>query len=802
MKSAHPEDATAAPGEFSVMLSGSSIELKALALRLEAAGAKLLPVPEETSLEATAGLPDIVLCDLASAGALDLVERFYATSPPERQPHLIALGTPRGSVSDAHAALLLRARSRFRRPLDIQGIADELLNMLRQPRASTRVPQSQADLAFGTLKARSQRAPRQSTPATADLAPSSHPSSGPGALLPEEAVGAQSRHLASPALEHSVVSPELETLLAEAERRVQAQIALRNEPLRSTPPNGANARLSDDMWDALAEPLDEDVDNAPQELSMVEPAPASAVPPSASSALAPERSLTPLGDSTIPPHLWENPLEEATGSHTPGAESEQTNGSLSPVTAAGNSAAPPTLAPGPERPRRGNNAPAPRPDIEPAESQTPEPPSTTPPGAKTRSAETLPPRWAPPRALSAKSVRPPASHEYPSEASSGDASEASSQDASPAAIGGKAAQASSDESTASPHRLELPGALVRGAPALVIGRAVRQRFTGCLAFEVDQGLRRVVFKDGDVVIAASAVHGESLVSFLTQRGDVAADTAAQIEHRIPVFGRHAGAALIARGLLEQGELWPVLRSHAEWVLCQLLLIERGGVQTEYPVPERLATEPAVFGGATGAEVLVEAIQRAVPPAQASAYLGSDSATISKSGAIGLLSECALSPRLAELVKRAESVALSELFAEAVDEPMLPCVLHALCVLDVIKISEPPRRPAVRPPRLQKAPPDRLDDEALRAKVQARKALVDEGDYFALLGVPRQATGYDIRRSYLELRRQFEPGQVLRPNTLDLENDVATIVEVLDEAYEILRDQQRRERYRRAIESTP
>jgi DnaJ-class molecular chaperone len=87
-------------------------------------------------------------------------------------------------------------------------------------------------------------------------------------------------------------------------------------------------------------------------------------------------------------------------------------------------------------------------------------------------------------------------------------------------------------------------------------------------------------------------------------------------------------------------------------------------------------------------------------------------------------------------------------------------------------------------------------------VLARRALVDEGDYFALLGVPRQATGYDIRRSYVELRRQFDPGQILRRNTLDLTEHVDTILEVLDEAYEILRDQQRRERYRRAIESMP
>ena len=49
---------------------------------------------------------------------------------------------------------------------------------------------------------------------------------------------------------------------------------------------------------------------------------------------------------------------------------------------------------------------------------------------------------------------------------------------------------------------------------------------------------------------------------------------------------------------------------------------------------------------------------------------------------------------------------------------------------------------------------------------------------------------------------LDPGQVLRQSTLDLADDVDTILEVLDEAYEILRDQQRRERYRRAIESMP
>ena len=77
-----------------------------------------------------------------------------------------------------------------------------------------------------------------------------------------------------------------------------------------------------------------------------------------------------------------------------------------------------------------------------------------------------------------------------------------------------------------------------------------------------------------------------------------------------------------------------------------------------------------------------------------------------------------------------------------------------------------------------------------------------GDYFAVLGVPRDATGYEVRRAYLELRRGFEPSRILTPRLRELEGDVKKIVAVLDEAYEILRDPARRERYRRAIDARP
>src|SRR5262245_2676955 len=138
MKSAHPDDA-AASGELLVMVSGTSIELKAIATRLEKAGVK---VRELETLDAAepSPIPTLLLCDLARDGALASAERFYSGLTAEVREHVevVALGTARAELSDAEAALLAKARQRYRRPIDVQGLSDEILATLRKPRPSVR----------------------------------------------------------------------------------------------------------------------------------------------------------------------------------------------------------------------------------------------------------------------------------------------------------------------------------------------------------------------------------------------------------------------------------------------------------------------------------------------------------------------------------------------------------------------------------------------------------------------------------------------------------------------------------------
>lgn len=340
----------------------------------------------------------------------------------------------------------------------------------------------------------------------------------------------------------------------------------------------------------------------------------------------------------------------------------------------------------------------------------------------------------------------------------------------------------------------LPEVLGEGDLLKSLGQLVSQRTTGSLSVASPEGIRRIVLREGDFVTASSGVEDESLLSFLVSRGDLPKATGKELRGKLPAFGRRAGAALIAYGHLEQDQLWPVLRAHVEWLIACAMALPKATCSLDAEPPERLRTEPSVFGGAPGAEVFVEIVRRIVPAEVAMTKLGGPQARIGEGPRPELLGECRLEEVESSTLSRSLGATVAKVAAQAA--PELPTVLYALSLLGVITSVRP-----LRPEKTQEAAPfDPLDAEALRTRVRARLELVHEGDYFAVLGVMRNATAYEIRRAYLDLRRAFEPSRVLTAQTADLFDDMRLIVEVLDEAYEILRDSTRRERYRRAIEA--
>ena len=361
-----------------------------------------------------------------------------------------------------------------------------------------------------------------------------------------------------------------------------------------------------------------------------------------------------------------------------------------------------------------------------------------------------------------------------------------------------------------PLSLSHSGVIARDADAfLPLARAITGRRTVTLTIREGTTQRRIVLLGGDLVTVASDAPSETLLEFLVERGDmlrVAADRAAA---KIPAGGRYAAAALVARGVLHNDDMWEVLRAHAVWLCGKAMQVRRGTYVFESSSDadaelSRLLAEPAVFGAKSGAEVFLEVVRRVISREVAETALGGDEARVFLGEQGPLLSESGLSEADVNAIRAHEGHRLAELVA-AVSEADAQQIFYGLSLLEIFRISKPSEAaPADGHGTGQSQPPisDPIDDDARRSRILARAALMQEGDYFALLGIPRQASSYEVRAAYLALRREFEPSRILTPQIAELADTVDKIIVVLEEAYEVLREQPRRERYLRAIVGLP
>lgn len=329
-----------------------------------------------------------------------------------------------------------------------------------------------------------------------------------------------------------------------------------------------------------------------------------------------------------------------------------------------------------------------------------------------------------------------------------------------------------------------------------LARAIQERKSGAIAQQEGAGLRRIVLTDGDISTVTSTLESETLAHFLRARGDISEDVLHSLGS-LPGFGRHAGAALIARGLLQQEDLWPVLRAHSEWILGRALLSDEETLHEE-SVPARILEEPAVFGGAAGTEIYLEAVRRVISPEQAFKLLGSSETVVGIGRHEALLTESALEPNEQQVILDAVGKPLSHLRNR---RPDLLAVFLGLTYLDVLTIGGRAPEPASAKKEALVRRNEKIDEEAFVARVMTRRALVEDGDYFSILGVSRSATSYEIDRAHHELLLEYADHR-LSARTVHLKEDLRLLRETIDEAHLVLRDDVRRLRYRAALEALP
>ena len=853
--SAEPPDLDSAEhpveGPATIFVSDPSAEADRLSTALREKGYNVIDVPLSLLVARVAvQTPSLILLDVDAEGALDEVGRLRAI-PGAEGIDILFLGDPGGKVSHGSDALRQDGSGFLARPVDVDALLQKTALLI-----GALPPESPSVAGISSMRPGTDRAAPPSTrsrhsPLPEPWSDRQGPLSGTeDALEPAFGSGAPS----APRLPLPALSPEIEKLLKGAEERSHElgapSLLPPSEP--PSPDDEVDAVLPAEVLAALDEPLDENDDDfdsdggsstsVPKKMTTGSP---SATPGGVStvgssagdrSSTAPLREILPveegassppfssmprdLGDpkemetprpprrspqSVPPPSVPQPPpppREFVTSSpardFAASSPAGDFPGSSPPSTRRGTRATGvSTDPPAPLRSRRSSSPPASPsagpypPAVAPAEALGPESPAGDFPGSSRNQRGTIPPRYA--------TAPPNMSRDSPL-VSDG------SLPMTPRAMGLGRRDSQPDsvrdsvrDSAVGVAPADLPEELGQGDALQAFAICVRERATGALCIDAPEGVRRILLRDGDVVTAASGIDDESLVAFLGSRGDISRDIATQLHGKIPAFGRHAGAALVANGHISQDQLWPVLRAHAEWILACAIGAERGAASFEVSPPGRLRAEPSVFGGATGSEVLIEVVRRSVPVESALGRLGGSDARIKQGPGWDLLSECALPEVEQEWLARVKGTTLDEAMMIAGTVDLMP-MIYALVQLGVLAVDAIGARGRKR--RASPTSFDPIDAQALRSQVKARLSLVEEGDYFSLLGVARSATSYEIHRAYLELRHGLEPSRVLNAATADLADDIELIIDMLDEAHDVLRDHARRERYRRAIEDKP
>ena len=797
------------PDKATVFVSDPSVEAERVSQALRSAEFHVVDVPLSMLVARVAvQRPRVVILDADAEGALDTVARMREL-PDAEGIDVLFCGRPGAVLNSTEDALAHEGSGFFPRPVNVSTLLKKIESLVAggeaKPEAaraedSRQEPSSAAPSGAPATTQRSKPPSRPpSRPPPGSIPPPSRPPASrppPGSVPPPSLrAGALSQRVAPP----STVSPELKELLALAEQRVAADPSPSDAP--PSPEEELEAVLPEEVLAALDAPIDDDEpEEAEGPSRVITSSGRAATGPGVAEPAPAAEHLTSDGTGIAHQTQGEPPAAPTTG----GGASRGTE----ELTAAHRSARLRTEPPGPGQQPFG---------VDPSASVT------TPPR---RSSSVPPSNFGPlPSALSSTlgsellvqqgGMLAPAPL-----APFGVASASSMSQPTPTPAAAQVAPSMPRPSIAQPQppsRFEAPpsmnepsvraGSVQRAAAGpyalgptdapRVLAQSIASRQTGALTFDTPRGVRRIVLREGDVVTAASGIDSESLLAFLGARGDLPRERVEALAGRLPPNGRHAGAALVAQGVLGQDQLWPVLRAHAEYLMGQAILVDSGTAFLDAEPPGRLKTEPSVFGGAPGAEVLLEVVRRVFDNAEAVRRCGGGASIVGEGPRPELLRECGLGAAEVEAIQGVRGRRIDAI-VETYPQTDIASVIYALWLLGVVDMV----RSVLEPQPRGDAAPDAIDEEAVRARVRARVQLVEEGDYFALLGVPHNATGYEVRRAYLDLRRAFESSRILTPGLIDLAEDVRRITTVLEEAYEILGDNARRERYRRAIEDAP
>lgn len=335
------------------------------------------------------------------------------------------------------------------------------------------------------------------------------------------------------------------------------------------------------------------------------------------------------------------------------------------------------------------------------------------------------------------------------------------------------------------------GELAQTSVAMLLGLALQEGATGRLRLRHGDCEKSVFFEAGRPVLAVSSAIADRMVQMLVRQGTVTNDQAKTAIDVATQTGRRMGAVLVDLGFIKSAELLPAVRQHYEEIVFSLFAWGEGSFRFESgatadPRRVRLLRHPAAL--------VMEGILRSHDEGRLHKALGRDELLRLEPGVGGpdvLLEVSGGDPAVSRIPVLFDGVRPLSEVVRASAQPRV-VVLQVAVVLRCFGLLVP-----VRSGESTSSVPEGVtsrDREIDRERIAARAALVHEGDYFHVLGVPPNAGVGEVRQAYERISRELSAASVGSELATELAVALEEIRGAVEEAYVVLTDEGLRQAY--------
>jgi CheY-like chemotaxis protein len=316
--------------------------------------------------------------------------------------------------------------------------------------------------------------------------------------------------------------------------------------------------------------------------------------------------------------------------------------------------------------------------------------------------------------------------------------------------------------------------------------AFSQQVTGRLDV-TSQGRQRALFLErGGVVDAYSSQVCDRIEEYLLREGKITRAQYQEVRLRALRGARKVGAFLVGEGHLKPQELFTTVRGHLKDVVFGLFEWEEGSYRYSTEVAseeDRVALDEELPVLAT------EGIRRKYLLERLMSRLGGPSSLV------GLIAEAAIPLDLLGLSDDERRVMRLVDGTRSIEDLVFGTELEPLSVYQVLAAAVAAGSAKVLVRGLETSPKDSAGSDAVdRNRIMDKLEQARQVDYFQMLGLPRQATPYEIEHALARHEREFAASRFSSTLHDQLREELTEINAVLAEARLVLSDEALRQAY--------